>query len=125
MKIEEILLIDDDPVINFINKKVVKTEFPHHPVVILENGLKGVEYIRQNPQKFYLIFLDLNMPVMNGWQFLETITEDKNQYRLNIHILTSSIDLRDETKAKENELVLSYLTKPLKSKILTEIKLGL
>ncbi|MEQ9263465.1 MAG: response regulator [Owenweeksia sp.] len=122
MKVQEILLIDDDPIINFINKKIVEPEFPHYGIMVLENGLQALEYIQKNPQKRYLIFLDINMPVMNGWEFLKAISLDSGQYDLSIHILTSSIDESDKVKAQSNKQVLSYLPKPLTKDVLKVIK---
>ena len=125
MKIQEILLIDDDRMTNFINKTVIKSEFPDYSPVIFENGLDAIEHIRENPNTPYLIFLDINMPIMDGWEFLEALSKDTNQYNLVIHILSSSLDTVDKRKAKESDLVSSFLTKPLKKDVLKELKLGI
>lgn len=125
MKIQEILLIDDDRMTNFINKTVIKSEFPDYSPVIFENGLDAIEHIRENPNTPYLIFLDINMPIMDGWEFLEALSKDTNQYNLVIHILSSSLDTVDKLKAKESDLVSSFLTKPLKKDVLKELKLGI
>ena len=117
----EILLIDDDPVINFIHKKIIESKFPEIPVEILVNGYNALEYIRKNTKKLFLIFLDINMPVMNGWEFLDAISKDSNEYNLTICILTSSIDQADLRKAQENERILSYITKPLTKEVLEKI----
>ncbi len=123
MKTQHILLIDDDPVINFIHHRIVLSEFPDSTVVILENGARAIEYIRNNHQISFLIFLDINMPIMNGWQFLETLTHEPNKYNVTaLYILTSSVDLRDKKRAKENKMVLSYIAKPLTREVLKEIK---
>ncbi|RTE51852.1 response regulator [Arenibacter aquaticus] len=125
MKTHEILLIDDDPMTNFINNTVIKSEFPNYSPVIFENGPDALAYIRENPKSFYLIFLDINMPVMDGWEFLETLSKDTSQYNLVIHILSSSLDSLDKRKADKSNLVTSFLTKPLKKDVLKELKLGL
>lgn len=125
MKTHEILLIDDDPMTNFINKTVIKSEFPDYSLIIFENGQDALGHIRKNPTTSYLIFLDINMPVMDGWEFLEKISEDTSQYNLVIHILSSSLDSVDKRKADESALVSSFLTKPLKKDVLKELKLGL
>ena len=125
MKTHEILLIDDDPMTNFINKTVIKSEFPDYSLIIFENGMDAIEHIRENPESSYLIFLDINMPVMDGWEFLEKISEDTSQYNLVIHILSSSLDSVDKRKAEESHLVTSFLTKPLQKDVIKELKLGL
>ena len=122
MKTCEILLIDDDPMTNFINKTVIKSEFPDYSLVIFDNGLNALGHIRENPSSSYLIFLDINMPVMDGWEFLDKISEDTIQYNLVIHILSSSLDTVDKQKAKESDLVSSFITKPLKRDMLIELK---
>lgn len=118
----QILLIDDDPVINFIHSRVVQSKFPDIAVVIFENGTTALEYIRNYPMNFYLIFLDLNMPVMNGWDFLDTVSTEEMGLNLQVHILSSSLDPSDKIKAKQNKLVLSYIPKPLRSIDLKDLK---
>ncbi|HLT32385.1 MAG TPA: response regulator, partial [Aquaticitalea sp.] len=79
-------------------------------------------YIRDNPHKPFVIFLDINMPVMNGWQFLEVISTDAKHNDMKINILTSSIDPSDIRKTQEIKQVFSFLTKPLKRDELKTIK---
>tara|TARA_R100000353_G_scaffold53405_1_gene42708 strand:- start:5685 stop:6062 length:378 start_codon:yes stop_codon:yes gene_type:complete len=117
----EILLVDDDRIINLINTKVVKTQFPEVPIKAVESGKQALDYISENPQKKYLIFLDIHMPQMTGWDFISVIKEKLNSLDLQIHILTSSIDSTDIKKAKESDQVLSYLLKPLKVDVLKSI----
>ncbi|MBA6153119.1 response regulator [Gelidibacter maritimus] len=124
MKIHEILLIDDDSVTNFVQKKVIESEFENFSIEVFQNGLTAIDYIHKNPKKSYLIFLDINMPVMNGWEFLEAITNDKYFYNLKVFILTSSLDLSDMRMAEKHQLGSSFLVKPLKREVLKEIKLN-
>lgn len=109
----QILLIDDDPVINFIHTRVVQSTYPNISIIVFENGLKAFEYIRNNPKYSYLVFLDLNMPVMNGWEFLEAIAIESLNVKIQLHILTSSLDSADKIRANQNKMVRSYITKPL------------
>lgn len=67
--IAQILLIDDDPIINFIHSKIIRRKFPDIPLLTFENGYEGLKHIKRHPNYSYLIFLDLNMPKMNGWDF--------------------------------------------------------
>lgn len=114
MKMHEILLIDDDPVINFINDKVIRSVIFDKPITIFKDGFLALKYIRDNPDKIFLIFLDIHMPEMTGWDFIEIISNEKLASNLSIYILTSSIDKTDLKKSEENNLVISYLAKPLK-----------
>mgnify|MGYP006194998307 FL=1 len=110
----QILLIDDDPIVNFIHSKVIQSQFPKSEVLVFNNGLTALEYIKGHRQLSYLIFLDLNMPVMNGWDFLNAVAAEESELALQIHVLTSSIDPQDKIRAQQNKLVNSYLSKPLK-----------
>ena len=80
----------------------------------------GLEYI-QTTYRFVqnasptVLFLDLNMPTMTGWEFLESFEqfEDEVKKRIHIHILSSSVDEGDKERAAANKYVKAYLTKPL------------
>jgi len=119
--IKQILLIDDDPIINFIHSKIIQRKFPDTAILIFENGHKGLMHIKNNPTNSYLIFLDLNMPEMNGWEFLSAISLEFAEVTLQIHIVTSSIDPEDRKESKNYKQILSFLTKPLKAEKLETI----
>lgn len=113
MEQRTILLIDDDPVINFIHRTIISSVFPENRIITVENGQLALELIKEEPDRPYLVFLDINMPVMNGWEFLDAIRSQGGSLDLSIHILTSSVDSRDIERSSSDELVVSYLAKPL------------
>lgn len=119
----QILLIDDDPIINFTHTKIIGKIFPDAPMLIFENGKEALTHIQSNTANSYLIFLDLNMPVMNGWEFLNAIESEFSELDLRVHIVTSSIDTEDRNAAKNYKSVNSYLEKPLKELDLGHISL--
>ncbi|MCE7056095.1 response regulator [Algoriphagus sp. AGSA1] len=121
--IKQILLIDDDPVINFIHTKLLRKKFPDIPLLTFTNGQAGLMHIKTNLADSYVIFLDLNMPKMNGWEFLKAISSEANEVDLKVHIVTSSINPEDKMQAENYEHVLSYIVKPLKDKDLEHITL--
>ncbi|MCW3122419.1 MAG: Response regulator, partial [Flavipsychrobacter sp.] len=93
-------------------------------IKIAINGLEALKFLRdENEVTPELIFLDINMPKMNGWEFLEEYKHlDKQQKaRITILMLTTSANPADIKKAQEIEDVTGYKTKPLSVEMLTEI----
>lgn len=121
-KISSVCIIDDDKMyINLISKIIEIKKLSEH-VVIFKNGKEALDFFRTTidqqddnivPQ---VIFLDLNMPVMDGWGFLQEFEKikDKISKSIDLYVVSSSIDIRDIHRAKSFELVSDYLTKPVK-----------
>jgi len=109
-KERKILLVDDDPIFLTLAELAIKREENEVAIFKTSNGEEAINFLES--QKVDFIYLDLNMPVMDGWEFLEAMTK-KNQNGVKIFILTSSIDPSDRRKAEENPLVTSMLEKPL------------
>jgi CheY-like chemotaxis protein len=107
-----VYFIDDDPLANKFNTMLIKKIHPNVDLVTFtsaEDALKELEDVSK--QKPEVIFLDLNMPVMNGWDFMAEFK--KLSLNIDIVILTSSNDSSDKKKAKENKEVKDYVVKPL------------
>ena len=109
-KKQRILLVDDDPIFLTLAELAIKKEQSDASIYKASNGEEAINFL--DSEKVDLIYLDLNMPVMNGWEFLEAM-EAKESNGLKIFVLTSSIDPSDRRKAEENPLVSSMLEKPL------------
>ena len=108
----KILLVDDDPIFLTLAELAIKKESNSVEIYKAMNGEEAIEFLKK--RNVDIIFLDLNMPIMNGWEFLEALPEVENKGK-NIYVLTSSIDPSDQRKAEENPLVTSMLEKPLDS----------
>ncbi|HXB41547.1 MAG TPA: response regulator [Bacteroidia bacterium] len=116
----EIIIIDDDPINNIICTQQIKRKAPDIKIVDFISPLHGLSYItdehsqRSSASKTILL-LDINMPVMTGWEFLDrfdTLCIDiKNNFM--IYILSSSFDPIDKNGAKTNPLVKDFISKPL------------
>ncbi|WP_424962304.1 response regulator [Ekhidna sp.] len=106
----KILLVDDDPIFLTLAELAIKKEQDSIEIFKAMNGEEAIAFLKS--QSVDIIFLDLNMPVMNGWEFLDALPQVDNQGN-QIYILTSSIDPSDQRKADENPFVTSMLEKPL------------
>ncbi|SHN26737.1 Response regulator receiver domain-containing protein [Cyclobacterium lianum] len=106
----KIVLIDDDPISIFVTEKLIQRNITEPcKVFTFDNAMDALKDIYQiNP---HYLFLDLNMPEMSGWDFLEIFDPVKQDPE--IYILSSSVDERDINKANQYEKVKKYLSKPL------------
>jgi CheY-like chemotaxis protein len=109
-----IILVDDDPINNLINRRLIsKLKLTPLIEVFLEAEL-AIERIRKmEASDSILIFLDINMPVMNGWDFLNQYMKEFKLRKDQIIVLSSSIDFQDRQKAKEFTCVEGFIEKPL------------
>lgn len=118
-KIETCCIIDDDPIFIYGTKRIMKEIDFCEEVIVYNNGqeaLEGLSQISNLGQKVpEVIFLDLNMPVMNGWEFLDEITKlpSNNLEKTFIYIISSSVDPRDLEKVKNYKSVNNYILKPI------------
>lgn len=114
IQFDTIFLVDDDPINNLINKRLIsKVGVSEDVVEFLEAEETLLALTQQDPEKSILIFLDINMPVMNGWEFLDKYGLQFPQRSDKIVILSSSIDFNDKEKAKSYSTVSGFLEKPL------------
>ena len=130
-KVRRVVLIDDDEVAIFLNKCILEELEVAEQIECFYNGEQAIQYLKENyidntiqQDKPDLFFLDLNMPVMNGFEFLEEFKKlnDINKSRLKIVILTSSTNQQDAKQiALHNDIVLCYLKKPLQEENLRDI----
>lgn len=113
----KVILVDDDAVVLFLHKILIKRSILPTPSGVFQDGKQALEYIeRSNPQKhLYLILLDINMPVMNGWEFLEAVQEKCFKENVFVAMVTSSINSYDMSTARKYPQVIQYLEKPLRS----------
>lgn len=115
-----IVLVDDDPINNLINKRLIcKLNLSPRVIEFLE-AEKALDFIETaDHDKKTLILLDINMPVMNGWDFLCQYAALKNNRKDRIVMLSSSIDHHDRQRSEEFNYVKGFIEKPL-----TREKLG-
>jgi CheY-like chemotaxis protein len=126
-KIEIIALIDDDDTYVYISKRMLKQIDTINKIEVFGNGLDGLNYLKLNIDNPILlpeiIFLDLSMPIMDGWQFLEEFINlnSSNLKKIIIYICSSSISPYDIDKAKSLNVVTGYIIKPLTKEDFTKL----
>ncbi len=129
----KILCIDDDPITLMLCKMVITKASFSNEIITATNGEEALHYFNalklsesdklstEHPQ---LIFLDLNMPVMGGWEFLDSfVTEDYSDFNtIKVIVLSSTIDPEDLEKAKKYPMVIDFLSKPITKGMLEYIQ---
>jgi len=122
-KINTIIIDDDELLIMIMKKMLVKSNFYDSPIAF-ENGEPALDNLKlnYNADEFYVIFLDINMPVMDGWEFLNHASKFVLPTNTLLYIVTSSTDQADIEKSKHYELVTEFLSKPVYVDKLLKIK---
>ena len=126
-KIRTSCIIDDDPIFIYGTKRIMKEVNFCDEILVYQNGqqaLDGLSAIVDSDENFpSVIFLDLNMPIMNGWEFLDQLTTINHPKKDNliIYIISSSIDPRDLERVKDYEVVHNYILKPVTPKDLSTV----
>ncbi len=124
------LLVDDDPLNNSLTKMILKKSFDAVHINIFTDPEDGLEFMKSEPihnppeaDGKTTLFLDINMPTLSGWEYLEAFelfdASIKEQY--DIYILSSSVDPKDIKRAKKNPLVIDFIEKPLKKATLLKM----
>ncbi len=127
MKFSQVILIDDDSITNFLNTEIISFFNATLSVVSFSEPEKSIAHILYHqdyhPEQKVLVLLDINMPLISGWDVVQAIEKEKPELfsYLQIHLLTSSIDENDKKRAKENPNISSILHKPLEEEMLQVI----
>lgn len=118
-KFNSILLVDDDEPTNYLHRRLILENDLSKQIHIAETGLEAIQYLGtfidgKHPRPD-IIFLDINMPVMDGWAFLEIYRNLPEEQKANIIIvmLTTSLNPDDHERGEALEEVKKFVTKPL------------
>jgi CheY-like chemotaxis protein len=115
-QVSNVLLVDDNELDQFINTTMLKNSGLVDQITSFNSALDALDYLRENTDSFpEVILLDIKMPEMNGFEFLEQFDkiDSPQKYLCCIFMLSSSHDPLDIKVAEENPYVKKYLSKPL------------
>lgn len=118
--VEEICAIDDDSISLFLAEKILEYELPGIPFKSFENVDVSLSYLSENQHTKRLILVDLNMPIKDGWFFLENYAGNASKDL--IFILSSSDNIADKNKAKSYSHVTGYIEKPITIESVIDIR---
>lgn len=125
-----VLLIDDNEIDNLINQKMLEAADLSEHIYVCSSAKSAIEFLRNMEKLPYaaeilpdMIFLDIDMPLMDGFQFLDLFAKlrEETRKKCEIIMLTSSINPSDISKSKSYEYVKRYINKPLSQKNLNEL----
>lgn len=122
------LIIDDDRISNYLTKMIIQKSFKEVEVIDFNLAEEALLFIKDdainNPNhEKTTLFIDINMPTLSGWEFLEAFAlfDEEIIEKYNIYILSSSINDSDINLAKENQFVIDFIEKPINKSKLTKI----
>ena len=125
--VDLVLLVDDNDTDNFISKRIIEITGFSRRVEVRNSGKLALDYLRENHDQLdnipNLIFLDINMPVVDGFVFLYEFDKfsEAVKSKVKIAILSSSDNKRDIDKIVNNDHVINFITKPLTEDSLEEV----
>jgi CheY-like chemotaxis protein len=111
-----IIFVDDDKVQHMINKRILMKINPLLELVFFENPYEALSWLERNVAD--ILLLDINMPLMEGWDFLHLMKE--RGINIEVKMLTSSLDPRDIQKSQRFDMVSGFLVKPLRKEVIDE-----
>lgn len=125
-KLNCILLIDDEPITNFLHKKILSIADVAENIIVALNGEEALKIILNSENNYpqpELIFLDINMPIMNGWEFMEEYQKLEKNLKIGkvIIMLTTSLNPTDVKKASSIPEISDYRNKPLEIEMVKKL----
>jgi CheY-like chemotaxis protein len=116
-----LLVIDDDDINIFIIKKIVEKTGFNVEMIAKTNGKLAIDYLKEKSAFPDLILIDINMPILNGWEFIEAYEALNTDHKVDMYMLSSSVYENDIEKAKSYKTVKGFISKPLSIERLIEL----
>lgn len=120
------IVVDDDSFNNMICRMIIEDALGEVEINEFTEPEEGLLFIQQNIKSPAVLFLDINMPTLTGWEFLEHYDkfDEEVKTHVSVYILSSSLDWRDKDKASANKYVKGFLSKPLEFETVISIAKG-
>ncbi|MES2486419.1 MAG: response regulator [Bacteroidota bacterium] len=123
--LNSIMLIDDNKIDNMFHGRVIKKSSANTHVIAIESGEEALNYLKNCPNNQLpdVIFLDINMPGMNGWEFIEQYKKlDPDKNKSLVVVMLSAYELNNESlKRKTVGVFADFKTKPLNQQMLDDV----
>lgn len=118
-----IYILDDDPILTLLLKKLIQKVFDDKiKTQTFDNGKEAITFFLNNKiEGKHILFLDLNMPLMDGWEFLNWVDQHQYDKYFKVYILSSSTAEKDKRIAAQYKFIEDFIEKPLTIKTLLEI----
>jgi len=124
---KSVMLVDDNEIDNIINEKIIEANGFAENILVFQTGQEALDYLAAHQDEAdslpEIVFLDINMPIMDGFQFLDDFENfsDTVLEKCKIIMLSSSISPKDIDRAASSRYVKKYLNKPLNARYLQAI----
>ena len=125
--INNLLLVDDDELFTFMTKKIIEKTNLANQIRIFENGKLAIDFLDATSEKKELlpevILLDLSMPVLDGWGFLEEyiLLKPRLAKKITLYIVSSSVSPKDHQRAKEYSDISDFIIKPMTTEMFIDL----
>lgn len=119
----KVLIIDDDDIVTLVQGKLLQNCGIAKDPIKFKRASEAVNYLNTTSiEHHYLLLLDINMPMMDGWQFLKEIEKIEAKDNISIIMVTSSINYIDKEKAKNYPKIINFIEKPITVKNCEQLK---
>jgi CheY-like chemotaxis protein len=116
------LLIDDNYIDNFVTRKILENSNFAENIVVVRSATEAIESLKKGTVKPDVIFLDIRMPIMSGFEFLDEFDKiEIDKEHIKVFMLSSSLDPIDFKKSSSNKYISQFILKPLTQKILEDL----
>ncbi len=114
-------ILDDDKIFVYVLKKIIEKNNNFQEIRNFSSAVEVLGLLADDKNLPSIILVDINMPITDGWQFLDQVENLKHKEKLNIFIMSSSIDERDIEKSKKYPSVKDFISKPINNEKLVKL----